>query len=178
MKSKFFRRPSVSQLSKNLLSSFLSILVLGLNQGGNGLLRKKMTFSDFFLWNVKTLLHPQITFESFQTFSELSSQWSSQKYCFGFLSLWFVTIFSRKFKVHHCTLWINWKVRDRRDRHITIYIMRKPYMESLMAPSHLTLSDLEGHSQGHSNFDALYPLMQLHVPFSDLQRFISRSLRF
>ncbi len=35
--------------------------------------------------NFKTLLLPQITFESFQTLSEISSQWSSQKYCFGFL---------------------------------------------------------------------------------------------
>ena len=35
----------------------------------------------------KTLLLPQITFESisFQTFSEFSSQWSSEKYCFEFL---------------------------------------------------------------------------------------------
>ena len=32
----------------------------------------------------KTLLLPQITFESFQTFSEFSSQWSSQNYCFEF----------------------------------------------------------------------------------------------
>ncbi len=35
--------------------------------------------------NFKTLLLHQITFKSFQTFSEISSQWSSQKYCFGFL---------------------------------------------------------------------------------------------
>ncbi len=35
--------------------------------------------------NFKTLLLPQITFESFQTFSEFSSQWSSRKYCFEFL---------------------------------------------------------------------------------------------
>ncbi len=35
--------------------------------------------------NFKTLLLPQISFDSFQTFSEISSQWSSQKYCFGFL---------------------------------------------------------------------------------------------
>ncbi len=34
--------------------------------------------------NFKTLLLPQITFQSFQTFSEFS-QWSSQKYCFGVL---------------------------------------------------------------------------------------------
>ncbi len=38
--------------------------------------------------NFKTILLPQITFESFQTFSEFSSQWSSQKYCFGFLKFW------------------------------------------------------------------------------------------
>ncbi len=37
--------------------------------------------------NFKTLL-PQISFESFQTFSEISSQWSWQKYCFGFLKFW------------------------------------------------------------------------------------------
>ncbi len=35
--------------------------------------------------NFKTLLLLQITFESFQTFSVFSSQWSWQKYCFGFL---------------------------------------------------------------------------------------------
>ncbi len=35
--------------------------------------------------NFKMLVLPQITLESFQTFSEFSSQWSSQKYCFGFL---------------------------------------------------------------------------------------------
>ncbi len=35
--------------------------------------------------NFKTLLLLQITFESFQTFSAFSSQWSSQKYCFRFL---------------------------------------------------------------------------------------------
>ncbi len=33
-------------------------------------------------------------------------------------------------------------------------------MESLMTPSHLTSSDLEGHSQGHSDFDALYLVKQ------------------
>ncbi len=38
--------------------------------------------------NFKTLLIPQISFESFQTFSEISSQWSWQKYCFGFLKFW------------------------------------------------------------------------------------------
>ena len=34
--------------------------------------------------NFKTLLLPQISFGSFQTFSEFSSQWSSQKYCDDF----------------------------------------------------------------------------------------------
>ena len=34
--------------------------------------------------NFKTLLLPQITLESFQTYSEFSSQLSPQKYCFGF----------------------------------------------------------------------------------------------
>ncbi len=38
--------------------------------------------------NFKTLLLPQISFESFQFFSEISSQWSWQKYCFGFLKFW------------------------------------------------------------------------------------------
>ncbi len=38
--------------------------------------------------NFKTLLLPQITFESFQPFPEFSSQWSSQRYCFGFLKFW------------------------------------------------------------------------------------------
>ena len=36
----------------------------------------------------KMLLLPQTTFESFQTFSEFSSRWSSQTYCFGFLQFW------------------------------------------------------------------------------------------
>ena len=39
--------------------------------------------------NFKTLLLPQISFESFQPFLEFSSQLSSQKYCFGFLKFKF-----------------------------------------------------------------------------------------
>ncbi len=35
-------------------------------------------------------------------------------------------------------------------------INRKPCMVSPMIPSHLTLSDLEGQSQGHADFKALY----------------------
>ncbi len=40
--------------------------------------------------NFITLLLPQIIFESFQTFSGFSSQWSSQKYSFGFWNLEFL----------------------------------------------------------------------------------------
>ncbi len=35
--------------------------------------------------NFKTLLLPQIALKLFKTFSEFHSQWSSEKYCFGFL---------------------------------------------------------------------------------------------
>ncbi len=38
----------------------------------------------------------------------------------------------------------------------TSYINKKPYMEIQMTSSHLTLSDLEGQSEGHSDFEALY----------------------
>ncbi len=62
-----------------------------------GLLNKKMYFFRIFFINMRpymgtknlqTLRFPQITFESFQTFPEFSSQWSSQKYCFGFFKFW------------------------------------------------------------------------------------------
>ncbi len=33
---------------------------------------------------------------------------------------------------------------------------RKSHMESPTAPSHLTLNDLVGQSQGHSDFEGLY----------------------
>ena len=39
--------------------------------------------------NFKPVLLPQITFESFQTFPEFSSQRSPQTYCFGFLKFGF-----------------------------------------------------------------------------------------
>ena len=64
------------------------------------LLKNKMHFlffSHFFFFfvnmrpygskNFKTLPLHQITFGSFQAFSEFSSQWSSQKYCFAFIHL-------------------------------------------------------------------------------------------
>ncbi len=43
--------------------------------------------------NFKRLLLPQITFESFQTLSEISSQWSSQKFCFGFWNFEFLIFY-------------------------------------------------------------------------------------
>ncbi len=89
---------SVLQLSQNLLNVFRFQVALRLNQGVNWHL-----FFWFCLWlfhffvnikpygskNFQTLLPPQITFESVQYFSEFSSQWSSQKYFFGFFEkLW------------------------------------------------------------------------------------------
>ncbi len=60
--------------------------------------------------NFKTLLLPQITFKYFHTFSEIFSQWSSQKYCFEFLKFEF-PIFNQfpnwVSEFHHCTLWGN-----------------------------------------------------------------------
>ncbi len=47
---------------------------------------------------------------------------------FVILTLRFLVIFGGEIKVHHCTLLINWKVRDRHV--VAIYINRKPYMES------------------------------------------------
>ncbi len=55
-------------------------------------------FVNMGLWESKlqALLLPPVTFESFQTFSEFSYQWFSQKYCFNFwnLRLWFLTNFT------------------------------------------------------------------------------------
>ena len=65
----------------------------------------------------------QITFEFFQNSPEFSSQWSSQMHCFWsfeILRLRFLTIFFRKFEIHHCSLYgksktsIIWKTSDRR----------------------------------------------------------------
>ncbi len=69
--------------------------------------------------NFKTLLLLQIAAESFQTFPEFSSQWSSQKLRLGFLKIEILKIFFRKFRIYHCTLWRNqtsiiWKTSDRR----------------------------------------------------------------
>ncbi len=42
------------------------------------------------------------------------------------------------------------------DRHVvTTCVTRKPYRESQMTP-HLTLRDIEGQSQGHSDFEDLF----------------------
>ncbi len=51
----------------------------------------------------------------------------TQKCCFGFLKFWvyhFKQFVFRKF-LNFCTLWINWKVRDRHV--VTTYIIGKPY---------------------------------------------------
>ncbi len=98
--------------------------------------------------NFKTLLLQQITFVFFQSFPNflLSSPDKSTVLDFWNLCLRFFP----QFKVHHCTLWVNSKVRDRHV--VTICINREPYMESQMTASHLTLSDLEGQSQGHSDY--------------------------
>ncbi len=65
-----------SSFLKKTFSDFLRIFFVFVNMGPYG----SKTF--------KTLLLPQKAFESFQTFLEFSSQWCSQKYCFGFLKFW------------------------------------------------------------------------------------------
>ncbi len=109
------RHPCRNYLRTHWADSFQISVVASLGQYLQmffGFLKKRMhfqIFQDFFPYcvnhvnvgpygsqNFKTLLLPQITFESFQTFSEFSSQWSWQTYCFGFLKLlsfWFFTIF-------------------------------------------------------------------------------------
>ncbi len=44
---------------------------------------------------------------------------------------------------------------------LLLNINRKAYMWSPMALSHLTLSDIEGQSQGHSDFETLYLVKEL-----------------
>ena len=72
--------------------------------------------------NFKTLLLPQITFESFQTFSEFSSQWSSKSTVFWFGKFWvsvffkFTTIPYGKPKTS-----IIWKTSDRRTKRSEIW---------------------------------------------------------
>ncbi len=46
-------------------------------------------------------------------------------------------------------------------RKLLLSINRKPYMASLMTQSPLTLSDLEGQSQGQSDFKALCLVREL-----------------
>ncbi len=100
------------QLSLNLLCGFLSkfgcCFPWAICPEVFWIFERKMIFG--FLWiffvfvniglygskNFKTLLLPQITFESFQTFSEISSQLSTLKECFGFLKF-LVYDFSRFF---------------------------------------------------------------------------------
>ncbi len=113
-----------------------------------------------YFWNFKFLIfHDFFSFSlTWQPKLQNATPPSSKKvlfWIFEILGFSFFTIYFRKFKVHHYILCINWKVRDRHV--VTIHIsLGKPYMENLLTPSHLTLDDLEGHSQGHSDFDALY----------------------
>ncbi len=100
---------SVSQLSQNPLSRFISNFSCGfpwaIPPDFVYIFWKKNAFSNFsgrfFVFvlnhvnmgpygsqNFESLLLLQITFESFETFSEFSSLLSSQKYCFGFLKFW------------------------------------------------------------------------------------------
>ncbi len=92
---------SVSQLSQNILSRFLSHFHCGfpwaIRPDVFWIFEKKKNFQNFqnffFVYlnmgpylshNFKTLLLTQITFESFQTSSEFSCEWSSWKVCFEF----------------------------------------------------------------------------------------------
>ncbi len=128
MKSQFVRRPSVTQLSPNLMRGFLSnfgccfpwairpdfffnfwkkfffdflrIIFVFVNMGPYG--------SE----NFKTLPLLQSAAESFQTFPEFSSQWSAQNLEWDFWNFEFAIFndfFFRKFQIHHCTLWRNQK---------------------------------------------------------------------
>ncbi len=102
MKSKFVRRPSVCGIDYlwSYCMDYFQILVVAspgqYAQTFFSFLKKKKFFN--FLWiffvfvnmgpygskNFKTLLLLQITAESFQTFPEFSSQWSSQNYIWDF----------------------------------------------------------------------------------------------
>ena len=152
--------PYGSQTSKRYssLKSLLNLLKLFLNFLPNGYHRR--TVLDF--WNfefmifhisffvfvsmarcgrkkIKTLLLAQITFRFFPNFSWISSLWSAQKNCFGIMLKFGIydlkQFFFRKFKVHDCTLWINWKVIGNLTYRVKWH------------HSHLTLGDLEDQSQ-------------------------------
>ncbi len=82
---------------------------------------------------------------------------------------------------------------------LLLNINRQAYMGSQISISHSTSSDLEGQSQGHSDFEAFYlvkeqlshmlllninrkafmgsPVMRFQLTLSDLERLMSRSLR-
>ncbi len=72
----FIKRSSVQAECQGPWASCLGIFFVFVNMGPYG------------SQNFKTLLLTQISFESFQIFSEISSQWSWQKYWFGFLKFW------------------------------------------------------------------------------------------
>ncbi len=99
-------RPSVSQLSLNLMHGFLSNFICGFPWAIRSdifWIFEKKFFLDF-LWiffvfvnmgpygseNLKTLLLLQIAAKSFQTFPEFSPQWSSQNYVWDFWNFEFL----------------------------------------------------------------------------------------
>ncbi len=92
---------------------FLYFLILGKKLGEGDFLRtffvyRYINMGPYGSENFYTLLLIQIAVESFQTFPECWSQWSSQNYVaiFEILSL-NIYIFSRKFQIYHCSLWRN-----------------------------------------------------------------------
>ncbi len=74
---------------------------------------------------------------------------------FEILSSRFFTIFFRKF--YFTIVPYGYTERWEIDMQLLYAsIIRKPYMESQMTPSYLTLSNLDSQSQGNSDFEALY----------------------
>ncbi len=56
--------------------------------------------SDFEASKLQTLLLPKINIESYQTFSEFSSEWSSQKHSFVFLKFLVIDFSRFLFRFH------------------------------------------------------------------------------
>ncbi len=96
------------------------------SQGGNGHFWKKNYVFWFFSVNFsifvnlipygsKNVTPSSNQFESFQTFSEFSSPWSSQKYCFGFLIFW-IYIF---FMIYFLSISLTWNAMEAKTSNFT-----------------------------------------------------------
>ncbi len=151
MGAKTSKRYSSLKSLLNIYKLFLNFLLSGIHKSTvlDFWNVEFMIFHDFFRvtmgsygsQNVKTLLLPQIMFDFFPKFSWIFFLVVLTKVLFGLLKFWVFNFFCT-FKIHHLTSW------NMRDGHVvTMYINRKPYMESQMTPSHLTLRHLEGQSQ-------------------------------